>query len=111
MKQCKNCIYFKNTYKEKGKCQVLEMLETLECCIENQENECKILNSLNQNKKIYSINQKIIDDDIEFEIQLEFYYDENLNEFYVDKELGNKNLKKIKDKIYAYSKFKPDTKN
>lgn len=44
MKQCKNCIYFTNTQDDKGKCQVLEMLETLECCIENQENKCKILN-------------------------------------------------------------------
>ena len=104
MKQCKNCIYFTNTYKEKGKCQVLEMLETLECCIENQENECKILNSLNNNKKVYLLNQKIIDDHIEFEIELEYYYDEKLNEFYVDRELGNRNLKKIQDKINSLMK-------
>ena len=50
MKKCKNCIYFKNTHNEKGKCQVLEMLETLECCIENQENKCKILNLIYDHK-------------------------------------------------------------
>lgn len=46
MKKCKNCIYFVNTFKDKGKCQVLEMLDTLECCINNKDNECKILKSL-----------------------------------------------------------------
>ena len=52
MKKCNNCIYFSEEKNNKGRCKVLEMLETLECCIENKDNECKILLAINS-KVIY----------------------------------------------------------
>lgn len=41
--------------------------------------------------------------DIYFNVELEYYYDDMLDEYYVDVELGNKNLKKIRNE---YRKIK-----
>ena len=41
-----------------------------------------------------------------FTIEFEYYYDEELEDFYVDEELGNKNLAKLKI-AYAFHAHKP----
>ena len=35
---------------------------------------------------------------VEFDVKLSYFYNEEYDYFYVDEELGNKNLQKIKDK-------------
>ena len=32
-----------------------------------------------------------------FNVELEYYYDDTINEYYVDNELGNENLRKIRN--------------
>ena len=108
MKKCKNCIYFKETIKEKGKCQVLEMLETLECCIENENDDCKILKAFDhvyvvslQELLLYSDNFK--DYNIEFNYYWDYtdkinslkkqgYSDEEIAEEFEYELIGNKEL-------------------
>ncbi len=45
----------------------------------------------------YKIREKCEYKDLKFEIDLEYYYDEAIEEYYFDGELGNENLKKIRN--------------
>lgn len=38
-----------------------------------------------------------------FHVLLEYYYDDEYDEYYVDEELGNSNLKRIEDAYYELS--------
>ena len=42
--------------------------------------------------------------DLEFDIELDYYFDEELQEYLLDVELGNKNLQKIRDKYNELKK-------
>lgn len=54
-------------------------------------------------KRLYKINELHMYKDLQFYVTLEYYYDTKLKEFYVDKELGNKNLKQLE---YVYNELK-----
>ena len=45
----------------------------------------------------YKVREQCEYKDIKFEIELEYYYDQVIEEYYVDVELGNENLKKIRN--------------
>lgn len=46
--------------------------------------------------------------DEKFEIELEYYYNEKIDEYFVDKELGNVNLRKIRNKYREIKKLLTD---
>ena len=45
----------------------------------------------------YEINENCEYKDIKFEVTLEYYYDDIIQEYYVDAKLGNENLRKIRN--------------
>lgn len=53
---------------------------------------------------IIIVNELVEYKGIKFYVKLEYYYDKELNEYYADVELANKNLEKIKKAYEVYKK-------
>ena len=53
--------------------------------------------------KKYEIIENCEYKDIKFEVTLEYYYDEIIQEYYVDAKLGNENLRKIRNEYRGIS--------
>ena len=47
---------------------------------------------------IFKILEKCEYKGLTFDVELEYYFDDIINEYYVDNELGNENLRKIRNK-------------
>lgn len=56
----------------------------------------------------YEINENCEYKDIKFEVTLEYYYDDIIQEYYVDAKLGNENLRKIRNEYRKQKKLLSD---
>ena len=58
---------------------------------------------------IFKILEKCEYKGLTFDVELEYYFDDIINEYYVDNELGNENLRKIRNKYRELSNLLLDS--